>query len=107
MSRQLLKRNRYRFLPVPGSVHQQESEQVGVNQSIVEIPSKGATLCPNRITSGLLNFALFMAVTSFLVLGGAAKRLHGKPVEGTSWGESLLEASQYARALSIFVSNLT
>lgn len=107
MSRPFLKRNRYSFLPVPGSVHQPESEQVGGIQSIVQIPSKGAKLCPNRITTGLLNFALFMAATSFLVLGGAAKWLHGKPVQGTSWGEFLLEASQYVRAPSIFVSDLT
>jgi len=107
MSGQHFEGRRYRFIPIPGPAHQNEYEQVGGNQSIVRIPSKGAKLWPERITTGLLNCVLFMAATSFLVLGVAAKWLDGKSVRGTPWGEFWFEASQYVKVPSIFVSDLT
>jgi hypothetical protein len=76
-------------------------EELGENQTVVLIPSKGTKLSPNSVGSGLWNVILFITAGTFLMLGFVARYLDGKSVKSTSWGLHIVQASQLVISLPI------
>jgi hypothetical protein len=76
-------------------------KELGENESVVLIASKGMKLSPNRVGSGLWNFFLFIIAGVFLMLGFVARYLDGRSVKSTPWGLHIVEATQLVISLPI------